>query len=293
MKRIYRMLLRLYPARFREEFAGSMERQFSDEFGEVQSKVARARLGMRALADLAKTIPAEIARELKQDIRYAARVYRHRAFATFLAVAALALAIGATTGIFSVLNAALIRSLPFRDPERLVELWLSPTSIDGGRAAFQAWRDGSPYLSDAAGFAPNEMNLTLAHDSVRIHMAETTANFFSMLGTEPEFGRGFASDEEVPGRDAEVIIGYGLWQQSFGGDHNALGSTIRLNGVPFTVIGIAPPGFDYPQKAAIWTPTAYDLQRIPKFGAFAWQTIGRLKESVSLSRASGIFEAEV
>lgn len=293
MKRIYRMLLRLYPARFREEYAAPMERQFHDEYGESRGRGARARLGLRALADLAATAPAEIARELAQDLRYATRVYRSRKFVTALAVAALTLAIGATTGIFSLLNAVLIRSLPFREPERLVELWHSPMNVALGRTAFQAWRDRSPYLADAAGYATNEMNLGVTGEAARVRVTETTANFTRMMGSEPEFGRGFAGGEDIQGRNGIAVLGFGLWQQYFGGDPNTIGSTIRLNGVPLTVVGVAPRGFDYPERTAVWTPTIYDLERIPKTGAFAWQTIGRLKRHVGLAQASGMFQAEV
>jgi putative ABC transport system permease protein len=293
MRRFYHLLLRLYPARFREEYADPMERQFRDEYRETPGRFARLRLAVRALADLAVTAPAAFARELGHDLRYAARAYRRRSFVTALAIAALALAIGASTGIFSILNALLIRSLPFQQPDRLVELVLPPTNAASGRAAFRAWRDASPYLADAAAYAPNEMNLSLTREPARVRVAETTANFFRMLGTEPEFGRGFADDEDTPGRAGVAVIGYGLWQQLFGGDPRALGSTIRLNGVPLTVVGVAPRGVDYPEKTAVWTPTIYDLGRIPKTGAFAWQTIGRLRPGVSLAQASSRFEAEV
>ena len=293
MTHLYRILLRFYPAGFREEYAAPMERQFQDEYREARATGGSARLTLRALADLVVTAPAEIARELWQDLLYAARVYRRCWLATALALAALALAIGATTGIFSVLNALLIRSLPFQNPERLVELWLSPTNVSLGRAAFHAWRDASPYLADAAGYTTNEMNLSLARDSARVPVAETTANFLRLLGAEPEFGRGFAADEDIPGRNGVAVIGYGLWQQLFGGDPRVLGSTIRLNGTPLTVVGVAPRGLDYPQKTAVWTPTVYDLERIPKSGAWAWQTIGRLKPGVTLARASSMFDAEV
>lgn len=293
MKRAYSLLLRLYPARFREEYAGPMERQFRDEYHEAEGLGGRVRVGLRALADWVVTAAVEIPRELWQDLRYAARVYRRRSLATALALAALALAIGVTTGIFSVLNAVLIRSLPFQEPDRLVELSLSPTNVARGRATFQAWPEGSAYLSDAAGYAVNEMNLSLGQESARVNVAETTANFLRMLGTEPAFGRGFAADEDVPGRNGVAVIGYGLWQQHFGGAPGALGATIRLNGVPLTVIGVAPRGLDYPEKTAVWTPTVYDLERIPKAGAFAWWTIGRLKPGVTLARASELFAAEV
>lgn len=292
MRRLYRILLYLYPVRFREEYAAPMERQFGDEYRDARGWGGRALLTLRALADLAMTAPVEAARELWQDVRYAARVHRQRSLAAALAVTALALAIGVTTGIFSVLNALLIRSLPFREPERLVEFSVSPVNVDG-RAAFRAWVHDSRYLEDAASFDSGDLNLNLAGRSARVHVAETSANFLRMLGTEPEFGRGFAPDEDTPGKNGVAVIGYGLWQQLFGGDPRALGATIRLNGVPLTVIGVAPRGFDYPETTAVWTPTAHELGRIPKSGAFPWQTIGRLKRGVSLAQASHMFEAEV
>ena len=137
--RIYRWFLRLYPARFREEYGTPLERQFVDEYREIQGARPRARFWIGAVTDLAISIPTEILHELSQDVGYAVRVYRRRPLSTGLALMALALAIGATTGVFSVVNALLIRSLPFRDPQRLVEL--------------QGFRLGTP---GAAGFTPGE-----------------------------------------------------------------------------------------------------------------------------------------
>ena len=151
--RYYRLLLKLYPARFREEFAAPLERQFSDEYRESHGAGQRALFWLRTLADWAVTLPAEMLREFRQDARYAARVYRRRALVTTLALSALALAIGATTGVFSVLNAVLFRGLPFGDPARLVEVQEVPVDEDNGRAAFYGWRNGSPYLGDAAAYA--------------------------------------------------------------------------------------------------------------------------------------------
>jgi hypothetical protein len=114
-KRIYHWLLKLYPARFREEFSGPLERQFQDEYREARNPGERATVWLRALADLTVSIPAQVAREVRQDLVYGTRVYSRRRVSTLLALAALALAIGATTGVFSVLNALLLRGLPFRD----------------------------------------------------------------------------------------------------------------------------------------------------------------------------------
>src|ERR1035438_10296168 len=116
--KLYRFLLKLYPARFREEYGTPLEQQFSDEYREAEGRLARFAVWMRTLRDLAISIPLELGRELRQDLRYSVRIYSRRPGVTFLAVAAMALAIGATTGVFSVVNALLLRSLPFRAPER-------------------------------------------------------------------------------------------------------------------------------------------------------------------------------
>jgi predicted permease len=210
---------------------------------------------------------------------------------TFLAVAALAMAIGATTGVFSVVNALLLRSLPFRAPERIVQLGMAfrPGNTS---SAFHAWRSGSAYLEDAAIYGQAEMNLSGASEAVRVKVAETSSNFFSMLGSEPEIGRSFAAGEDLPGKNGVAVISYGLWQQSFGGDPRVIGSTIHLNGTPLMVVGIARPGLDYPAKTAVWTPTVFEYERIPHTGVTFWVTFGRLKPGLVLARAQSMFDAD-
>jgi putative ABC transport system permease protein len=292
-KQIYRFLLKLYPARFREEYEAPLERQFRDEYGQARSLGARVLFWLRALADLATSVPAEFARELRQDLAYAVRVYRRRSLVTLLALTALALAIGVTTGVFSVLNALLIRSLPFRDPARLVEAVapMQPLGID--RAGFYGWRNRSPYWDGVAAYDSLEMNLSRAAGAGRVRVAETSASFFAVLGVAPEFGRAFTADEDVPGKNSVAVIGFGLWQQMFGGDSHVLGAAVRVNGAPLTVVGVAPPGFDFPAKTAVWTPTAFDIERLPKSGAIFSQTIGRLKPGLTLAQANAIFKTEI
>lgn len=292
-KRIYRSLLKLHPARFREEYGEPLERQFWDEYCEVQGRGRRVLYWLRALTDLAASIPAQIAQEAGQDIRHAGRVYRNRRLVTALALVALALAIGATTGVFSVLNSLLLRSLPFRDAEGLVTLPDPPVDVLDGRTAFGEWRLRSAYLQDAAAYDTWEMNLTLSRESVRARVSQTSASFFATLGVEPALGRAFSADEDMPGRGDVAVIGYGLWQQLFGGDGRALGAIIRVNGARLTVVGIAPPSFDYPAKTTVWTPTVFDQQRLPKSVWLSSGTIGRLKPGLRMAQASAMFEAEV
>lgn len=293
MRRVYGWLLRLYPARFREEYASSMERDFQAEYREARTARERLALVWRALADVAATAPGETAREVGQDLRFAARACRRRPLATGLAVTTLAMAIGATTGTFSVLNALLIRPLPFAAPEQLAEVTLAPVNVAHGRAAFQAWQDNSSYLAAAAGFTTNEMNVSLGGQPARVRVTEATANFLRLLGAEPALGRGFAPEEDRPGHNGVAVISDGLWRQVYGRDPQVIGSLVRLNGKPFTVVGVAPRGMDFPDKTAVWTPTVYELARIPKSGAFAWRTIGRLKPGLTTTRATALFQAEV
>jgi putative ABC transport system permease protein len=293
MRTIYRLLLRLYPARFREEYGGPLERQFEDDYREVRGLGARLLFWLRALADLGTSIPAEFAREMRQDLSYAARIYRRRKFVTGLAVLALAIAIGAATGVFSVVNAVLLRSLPFRDPAAIVELQTMPYRYGDGAAAFHNWRTSIPYLEDAAEFESHEMTLGLAGSAVRVRTIETSANFFQLMGSDLEIGRSFAPGEDSTGRDAVAVIGHDLWQQAFGSDPRVLGATIRLNGTPLTVIGVAAAVFDFPNHTAVWTPTAFDPELLPKTGAWMIERIGRLKNGVTLTQARSLFEADV
>ena len=274
--RIYRRLLKLYPARFREEYAGPLERQFLDDYRDLATRRQRFWFWLGVLADLGTSIPGEFFRELWQDVAYALRIYRRRRLVTLLSLSALALAIGAATGVFSVVNAILLRSLPFRDPASLVELRRFPVTAGRGRQAFFAWQRGASYLAGAAAYATADINLLRGGSAQHVRAAGVSANFFQLLGAPPFLGRDFGPEEDGPGAGAVAILNYGFWQQSLGGDPQVLGSKVRLNGVPIEVVGIAPPGVEYPAGAALWTPTVFDLRLIPVNGVVAYQSMGRL-----------------
>lgn len=289
---MYRRLLRLYPAGFREAYARPMEEQFREEHEEARGGWERWGFWAHALADLAVSVPRELGRELGQDLRFARRSYTRRLLSTVLAVTALALSIGVTTGVFSVVNALLLKRLPFADPSRLVELRLSPFTAMNGHGAFRAWKDRSAYLADASTFSNSEMNFDSGREALRVKVTETSANFFSMLGAGMSLGRAFGEGEDEGGRTHVAVISHGLWQEAFGGDPSVLGSTIHLNGVALTVVGVAAPGFDYPGKVNVWTPTVFDFETVPKHGAFVVETIARLKRGVSMRQAREAFRAQ-
>jgi putative ABC transport system permease protein len=287
--RVYRLLRKLYPAGFREHYDAALGRQFKDDLAEVQNVRGALRFWLSTLSDLARSMPAQLAREIRQDGRHALRLWRRRPLAAAFSIAVLTIAIGANTGVFSVINALLLRPLPFENPGRLAALQNFATPRDD----FHAWRRESAYLADAAIYDACEVNVEGVHQAARMVLAETSWNFFSLLGTLPAQGRSFSDGEDTAGRNAVAVIGYGVWQWLYGGDPAAIGSTIRVNGAPLTIVGVAPPSFDFPQKADLWTPTTFDYGRIPKTGSVVfWTTIGRLKPALTWAQARQAFEAE-
>lgn len=228
----------------------------------------------------------QILREMSQDVRHALRLSARRPWLTCFVIAALAIGIGATTGVFSVVNALLLRSLPFHEPGRLalIHNFIPP---HGSARQFHDWRGQSAYLADAALVEEGDVNLGGVREAARAHVAQTSWNFFSTLGTQPVPGRGFMPGEDTPGRDAIAVIGYGVWQQLFGGDPSAVGSTIRIDGKPLTIIGVAPPGFDYPNGAVLWKAASYSP------GNNGWDTVARLKRGITWPQARSAFDGEV
>jgi predicted permease len=282
---VYRALLRLYPAGFRENYAAPLERDFLDESGEARGAASRARLWLRIAADLAVSAPLEWGREAAQDAWRAVRRWRRRPWRTGFALAALAIGIGASTGVFSVVDALLLRALPFRDPDRLVSLRNFATPHDSARE-FHQWRGGVRFLADAALTEPFDVNLGGADQWRRVRLMQTSWNFFSLLGAKPALGRTFAAGEDEPGRNQVAVIGYGLWREMFGGDPKAVGATVRVDGAPLIVVGVAAAGFDYPGRAAIWRPGRFTP------GNNGWSTIARLAPGVTWTQAREAFTAE-
>jgi putative ABC transport system permease protein len=274
--KLYRRLLRLYPAAFHENYAASMERAFRDEIAEAGG--ATAGLWLRLARDLAISIPLQLAREAMQDTHHAFRLWAKRPLQTAFAIAALAIGIGANVGVFSVVNALLLRSLPFREPEQLVEIHTFRPPHDTA-ARFDEWRGQSAYLADAALVEETDATLGSGHKAARMHVAQASSNFFSFLGTQIFLGRSFEPGEDVGDSTDVAVIGYGLWQSLFAGDARVLGSKLRLDDRILTVVGVASPGFNYPNDAVLWKAASYSP------GNNGWSVLGRLKPGISLQQA--------
>ena len=220
-----------------------------------------------------------------QDARHTLRLWAKRPWQTGFAILALAIGIGANTGVFSVVNALLLRSLPFHDPSRLASLGRFFPPHDSAKE-FHEWRQQSTYLADAALIEQFDVNIGEVQRAMRAHLSYTSWNFFSLLGAQPVMGRWFRDGEDTHGHNAIAVISYGLWQQLLGGDKRAVGSTLRVDGVPLTVVGVAPAGFNYPSHTDLWKAADFSP------GNNGWETIARLKPGVTWPQARAAFAVE-
>jgi predicted permease len=231
--------------------------------------------------------------DLARDLRHALRTLRRSPAFTTAAAATLALAIGANTAMFSVLNAVLLRPLPYRSPEQLAMLWTEdPTqNLREGRSALwdvEQWRSQSQSFADMATFDAVSRTLTRADGAEQIVGASISPNLLSLLGIHPVQGRSF-STEEAEQRQRLVLISHGFWQARFGGSHDAIGATIVLDGLPSRIIGILPADFQIARlDADVWEP---HTSRQSVRGGEAWFVIGRLRPTVTFEQAQAEMSA--
>jgi putative ABC transport system permease protein len=225
-----------------------------------------------------------------QDLKYALRTLRRSPTFTAVAVLTLALGIGATTVIFSVVNSVLLTPLPFAEPDRLVSVWEHNLPLNHPRnpvsaGNFQEWRNRARSFEQIAAFADFDYNLTGIDVPERVHSKAVSAEFFSVLGVTPLRGRAFRREDEAPGAPPVVLVTDALWQRQFGRDSSLLGRTIALNGISQEVVGILPPDFEFfGQPAEIWAPLTLELNEDAYRGRWL-SVIGRLNPGVDVDRA--------
>lgn len=224
-----------------------------------------------------------------REVRWSVRsLLRHPGF-TAVALITLMLAIGVNTTIFSVVNAVLLKALPFRDPQQLVSV--HKTSGQGdlpGIAAHQylAWKERSTSFEDIAAFTDDNINLTGNGEPERIPCAQVTASLFNTLGVQPLRGRFFVPEEDQPRTNNVVIISEGLWQRRFNRDEKVLQQTLTLDNKPHLIVGVMPNGFRFPGEFDIWLPLALDPYKETHGDFFSLvEVVGRIKPNTTLAGA--------
>jgi putative ABC transport system permease protein len=255
-------------------------------------RIATAELDRLDLAALARGVPRANAvapigtqptegwiASLRSDIGYGLRALRQQPGLSLVALVVLAFGIGGSTGIFSVVNAVLLKPLPFSVPGQLVTYWgTAPekglTVVNYPDALYSLHSARVRSMSGVAMYGGAGFTLSGNGDAQRLVASNVTSEFFSVLGVAPALGRDFTRDEATRGNNLVTILGHGLWQRAFGGDSSIIGRSVRLNDIPTTVVGVMPSGFDFPNHSELWVPLG-----IAPTSADCWcySAIGRLR----------------
>jgi putative ABC transport system permease protein len=233
--------------------------------------------------------------DLKQDVRYAGRVFRKSPGFAAIAMVTLALGIGANTAIFSVVNATLLKPLPFRHPEKVVALWQTesaPGSYPLTGEDYLDWKSQNHTFEGMSLFSwPTSATVAVGGAPEGATLISTEANFFSLLGVSPQIGRTFADGEDQNGGSHVAVLSYALWKSRLGAARDVLGKFVSLNGEEYAVIGVMPAWYRMPATADLWVPIDMSKKNLGTRGGHRWRAIGRVKEGVTMVRARADLQA--
>jgi len=309
--RVYSALLRLYPRAFRERFGAEMEQAATDLVRDAGGRFGACRVWCRLLLDLIpsvlrerRSVRQEQARELVspreeasmatliQDLRYALRTLRRAPAFALVVIVSLAIGIGANTLVYTVVDGLILRPFAYPDPDRLVAIGVSFPRLGTGRSAIEALspaefldvRDGSQTLERYTVFDLGNRSISGGDRAERVFSAFLWGDPFSTVGIRPALGRGFVEEETYREGAAEAVISWRIWQSRFGGDSGIVGRTIRVNGVPTTVVGIMPPSLLL-LGTDLWLPLGFDPKEMPR-DRRQYSILARLRPGVSAAAAN-------
>ncbi len=311
---IQRLVLRLRVLVFRgrmaddfdDELRFHVERQTAENVARGMSDDAARTAALRAFGgvqrykeEIGDTHGFQLIDQLRQDLSYAARAARRSPGFTAVVVLTLALGVGATTAIFSVVRGILLRELPFESPERLVRLWLANPARNETRSPISVpdledWRRlGSPFdRMSAYSTLPTGLALVDGGEPVRLKTAYVAADFFETLGVNAVVGRTILPSEHVDGRDRVVVLSHRFWSTRYASAREVVGRTLRLNDEPYTVVGVMPAEVRFPDRDTdVWAPiSVVPASGIPRTRGVRWlEVIARLAPGVSAARARSDF----
>ena len=286
-RRLFEGVLHLYPAHYRDEYGREMALVFVDRLRGETSHASRLWVALAATASVVMDAPGQQLQVLAQDVRLAFRLVRREKWFATVAIATIALGIGAATPVFSVGKSLLIDALPYPDAERATMVWVSNPrqGFDRDFTSYPRlvdWRTHAQLIELFAGYTLRNAVMTGSGDSEQLRVVRATPEFFHVVRAEPVAGRLFATTEE---QSAVVVLSHGLWQRRFGGQASAIRETLRLDSIPYTIIGVLPRWFRFPERDVdAWVP----LQPTPEdrsSTSFWLSTVARLKPGVSLAQA--------
>jgi putative ABC transport system permease protein len=240
-----------------------------------------------------------VMRNLFSDLKLGFRILLRNPGFSVTVILLLALGIGANTAIFSVVDAVLLRPLPYQDPSRIMQIWhVPPARSFPGLSLFSVspanyldWRSMNHSFEDMAAFGGARFNVGGKERPESIQAAPVAPGFFSILRVQPILGRGFTPDDDRPGHGHVVVLGNTLWRERYGADPAVIGQKIVLDGEPYTILGVMPPKFKYPSWAQLWTPLAWTDEKRAVRGNHNYLVIGRLKPGIDIRAAQAELSA--
>ena len=289
--RFFRALLALFPFEFRADFGSEMEATFEDQERDAAlrgGRWGRLRLWGRTIAGVLRTAPREHLDMLRQDAGFTVRVMRRSPGFALTAIVTLALGIGAATAVFSLVNAVLLRPLPYRDAGRLMMIRNTaprtgaPWSVS--YTDFQDWKHDSHSFEDMEGLRLEQFNLTGAGEAMRVAGMRASPGLLPLLGFRPALGRGLLPSDEAAVANASVVLTHGLWLRQFGGARDVVGRSITMNGAAFTIVGVLPPSFTFPIRVDLVASMDLDPRLIER-GNHAFEVLAHLRPGVTLDQA--------
>ena len=305
---LYRLLLRLAPRHLREKHGREMEAMFRGQLADARrrGRIAGALVWYHALADIVGAMPRNLIHHWRRrgrvgvprerhslmigsDIRYAWRSLNHQRFASVLVIGMLALGIGSTVAVFSLVNGLFLRPFPFPEPDRLVYVnetapkWnLEMTGVN--YHDYAQWRRDQKLFEAIALYDERAFNLATDQGSDRMQGAAVTMDFMKVLGVQPVLGRMFNQEEDSPKGPLVTLIGEAMWQERYGGRSDVLGKELKLNSRVFTIIGVLPKAAEFPGGVRLWVP----MQGDPSVNgsSYSYDGYARLKPGVTLEQAN-------
>jgi len=300
---VYRLLLRLLPGDFRGDFGREMEEVFREQHSEAERDGGRGllRLWRDTIAGIFTTAPREHLSMFHQDARFALRMMRRNLGYTLTAVATLSLGIGATTAIFSIVHAVLLKPLPYANGERIVLLSEQAPSAGLSTTTFSVpemndIRSQNSSLDGLVEYHNMSFILLGRSEPERVETGVVSWNFFDVFGVKPLLGRDFTPEDEKEGSAAVLLLGYEYWQRSFGGDPTVVGRDFTMNDKIHTVVGVLPPFPQYPDRNDVYMPSVACPFRsnpalISSRNGRMISLFGRLKPTVTARKAEAdLFE---
>jgi putative ABC transport system permease protein len=221
------------------------------------------------------------------DVRFTVRSLGRSPGYTVVVVLTLAIGIGAATALFSVVHGILLRPLPFPESDRIVQVWEVDdrgNQLNVTDPNFADWAEQSRSFAGLAQFQSAPQSILGGDEPVRRMVGAVSRDFFRVMGVQPVVGRGFVPDEQQPGGAPAVVVGHAFWQDQLGGEPDLSGRTLSFGDAVFQVVGVMPPGFEFPYGVELWTPREL-RPSLPSRTAHNWQVVGRLADGVSLGRA--------